>query len=65
VNGATGGVEQAPTTKNRPGWQRRVECLLLEIALGLRDVTYYFNLLSILPSRTTVAPVSFLELYDT
>ena len=34
-------------------------CLLLEISLGSRDVKYYFILLSILPSRTTVAPVSF------
>jgi hypothetical protein len=59
VNGATGGVEPAPTTKNRPGWERRVECLLLDIALGSHDVMYYFILLSILPSSTTVAPVSF------
>jgi hypothetical protein len=59
ANGATGGVEPAPATKNRPGWERRVECLLLEIALGSRDVTYYFILLSIVPSSTTVAPVSF------
>jgi hypothetical protein len=44
-------------------------CLLLEIALGLPDVTvctyvqilvgYYFILLSILPASTTLTPVSF------
>jgi hypothetical protein len=59
VNEATGALEPAPTTKNRPGWERRVECLLLEIALGSHDVMYFCILLSILPSRTTVAPVSF------
>jgi hypothetical protein len=59
VNGATGGVEPAPATKSRPGWQRRVERLLLDIVLGLHDVMYYFSLLSILPASTTVTPVSF------
>jgi hypothetical protein len=34
-------------------------CLLLEIALGSGDVMYYCILLSILPSSTTVTPVSF------
>jgi hypothetical protein len=39
VNGAAGGIETAPATKSRPGWERRVECLLLDIALGSRDDT--------------------------
>jgi hypothetical protein len=43
VNGATGGVEQAQATKSRPGCERRVECLLLEIALGIRDVTLRYE----------------------
>jgi hypothetical protein len=36
-----------------------VECLLLDIALGLYDVMYNCILLSILPASTTVTPVSF------
>ena len=39
MKGASRALEPAPATKSRPGWERHVECLLLDIALGSRDVT--------------------------